>query len=123
MTVSFLSFVCIFLLPRQFHVTFVENVSDEELRKASWLFPLYLIAINIFVVPVAMAGSLMLGNAYPHDMYLIALPLYAKSPVFTFIAFLGGPVAATAMVVVDGVALSIVLTNVTSDAADPEAAR
>lgn len=111
LTVTFLSFVCIFLLPRQFHVTFVENVSEEELRKASWLFPLYLIAINIFVVPVAMAGSLMLGNAYPQDMYLLALPLFAKSHVFTFIAFLGGLSAATAMVVVETVALSIMLCN------------
>ena len=111
LTVSFLSFVCIILLPRQFHVTFVENVSEEELNKASWLFPLYLIAINIFVVPVAMAGSLMLGNTFPHDMYLLALPLYAKSQVFTFIAFLGGLSAATAMVVVETVALSIMLCN------------
>ena len=111
LTVSFLSFVCIILLPRQFHVTFVENVSEEELHKASWLFPLYLIAINIFVVPVAMAGSLMLGNTYPHDMYLLALPLYAKSQVFTFIAFLGGLSAATAMVVVETVALSVMLCN------------
>ena len=111
LTVSFLSFVCIILLPRQFHVTFVENVSEEELNKASWLFPLYLIAINIFVVPVAMAGSLMLGNTYPHDMYLLALPLHAKSQVFTFIAFLGGLSAATAMVVVETVALSIMLCN------------
>ena len=111
LTVSFLSFVCIILLPRQFHVTFVENVSQDELNKASWLFPLYLIAINIFVVPVAMAGSLMLGNAYPHDVYLLALPLYAKSQVFTFIAFLGGLSAATAMVVVETVALSVMLCN------------
>ena len=65
LTVTWLSFVCIFLLPRQFHVTFVENVSDEELRKASWLFPLYLIVINIFVVPVAMAGKLVFsGHEY-----------------------------------------------------------
>jgi Na+/proline symporter/signal transduction histidine kinase/CheY-like chemotaxis protein len=111
LTVTFLSFVCIILLPRQFHVTFVENVSKEELNKASWLFPLYLIAINIFVVPVAMAGSLMLGNAYPHDMYLLALPLHAKSQIFTFIAFLGGLSAATAMVVVETVALSVMLCN------------
>ena len=58
-----------------------------------------------------MAGSLMLGNAYPHDMYLLALPLYAKSQIFTFIAFLGGLSAATAMVVVETVALSIMLCN------------
>ncbi len=110
-TVSLLSFICIILLPRQFHVTFVENVSEEELQKASWVFPLYLIAINIFVVPVAMAGSLMLGNQYPQDMYLLALPLHANSQVFTFIAFLGGLSAATAMVVVETVALSVMLCN------------
>ena len=59
LTVTWLSFVCIFLLPRQFHVTFVENASNEELRNATWLFPLYLVVINIFVAPVAMAGTLV----------------------------------------------------------------
>ena len=111
LTVSLMSFVCIILLPRQFHVTFVENVSEDELRTASWLFPLYLIVINIFVVPVAMAGSVLLGDKYPHDMYLLALPLHDKSVLFTFIAFLGGLSAATAMVVVETVALSIMLCN------------
>ncbi len=112
LTVTWLSFVCIFLLPRQFHVTFVENVSEEELRKASWLFPLYLIVINIFVVPVAMAGRLAFpGHEIPHDMYLLGLPLRAGSQFFTFLAFLGGLSAATAMVVVETVALSIMVCN------------
>ncbi len=112
LTVSWLSFVCIFLLPRQFHVTFVENVSEDELRKASWLFPLYLIVINIFVVPVAMAGSCLSSMVnIPQDMYLLALPLHTGSMLFTFIAFLGGLSAATAMVVVETVALSIMLCN------------
>ncbi len=112
LTVTWLSFVCIFLLPRQFHVTFVENVSEDELRKASWLFPLYLIVINIFVVPVAMAGTLVFrGTGVPHDMYLLALPLHDGSQIFTFIAFLGGLSAAAAMVVVETVALSIMVTN------------
>ncbi len=112
LTVSWLSFVCIFLLPRQFHVTFVENVSEDELRKASWLFPLYLIVINIFVVPVAMAGSLVFRSMeVPQDMYLLALPLHSGNQIFTFIAFLGGLSAATAMVVVETVALSIMVCN------------
>ena len=112
LTVTWLSFVCIFLLPRQFHVTFVENVSDDELKKASWLFPLYLIVINIFVVPVAMAGTLIFrGTDVPQDMYLLALPLHTGSQIFTFIAFLGGLSAAAAMVVVETVALSIMVTN------------
>ncbi len=112
LTVTWLSFACIFLLPRQFHVTFVEYVSEDELRKASWLFPVYLIVINLFVVPVAIAGTLVFkGTAVPKDMYLLALPLHAGNQFFTFIAFLGGLSAATAMVVVETVALSIMVCN------------
>jgi Na+/proline symporter/signal transduction histidine kinase/ActR/RegA family two-component response regulator len=112
LTVTWLSFVCIFLLPRQFHVTFVENVSEDELRKAFWLFPLYLIAINIFVVPVAIAGILRFsGTDVPPDMYLLALPYYSGNHILTFLAFLGGLSAATAMVVVETVALSIMVCN------------
>ncbi len=112
LTVTWLSFVCIFLLPRQFHVTFVENVSEEEIKKAFWLFPLYLIAINIFVVPVAIAGVLRFsGTNVPPDMYLLALPFYSGNHVLTFLAFLGGLSAATAMVVLETVALSIMVCN------------
>lgn len=112
LTVTFLSFVCVFLLPRQFHVTFVENVAESELRRARWLFPVYLIAINIFVVPVAVAGLLTFpkGTVDP-DMFLLALPLQAESQFFTLIAFAGGLSAATAMVIVETVALSIMVCN------------
>ena len=66
-TVTFLSFVCIVLLPRQFHVTVVENNSEKEIRRAAWLFPVYLVLINLFVVPIAMAGLLTLpkGSSTP----------------------------------------------------------
>lgn len=112
LTVTWLSFSCIFLLPRQFHVTFVENVSEEELRKALWLFPVYLVAINIFVVPIAIAGVLTFsGSDIPPDMYLLALPHYSAHPFFTFLAFLGGLSAATAMIVMETVALSIMICN------------
>lgn len=112
LTVTFLSFVCVFLLPRQFHVAFVENVSEAELRRASWLFPVYLIAINIFVVPVAIAGLLAFPKGIINqDMYLLGLPLRAGNETFTLIAFVGGLSAATAMVVVETVALSIMVCN------------
>ena len=112
LTVTWLSFVCIFLLPRQFHATFVENVSEEELKKAFWLFPVYLVAINIFVVPVAIAGVLKFsGTDVPPDMYLLALPFYSGNHILTFLAFLGGLSAATAMVVMETVALSIMVCN------------
>lgn len=112
MTITLLSATCIILLPRQFHVMVVENNTPAEVRCASWLFPLYLILINLFVVPVAMAGLLMFGNGGPDaDMYLLSLPLSQGAYTISLIAFLGGLSAATAMVIVASVALSIMICN------------
>src|SRR5437762_2848901 len=55
---TLLSLFAVVLLPRQFHVTVVENNSEAEIRRAAWLFPLYLLLINLFVVPIALAGLL-----------------------------------------------------------------
>src|SRR3984885_11787212 len=51
-----LSLFAIVLLPRQFHVGVVENRSESEIRRAALLFPAYLVLINLFVMPIAMAG-------------------------------------------------------------------
>ena len=112
LTVTFLSFVCIILLPRQFHVTVVENRSEREIRRARWLFPLYLVLINIFVVPIAVAGVLMLpGGAIDADMYVLALPMIEGSNIVTTFAYIGGLSAATAMVIVESIALAIMICN------------
>jgi Na+/proline symporter/signal transduction histidine kinase/CheY-like chemotaxis protein len=112
LTVTFLSSVCILLLTRQFHVTIVENNSPREVGRATWLFPIYLIAINVFVVPIAIAGLLTFGGqSVDSDMYLLALPLSQCSTFFTILAFLGGLSAATAMVIMESVALSIMVCN------------
>ena len=65
----------IIMLPRQFYVTIVENRSEIELRTASWVFPLYLVAINLFVLPIAFAGVLMVGPQTSSDLYVLSLPL------------------------------------------------
>ncbi len=109
---TLLSFVAIILLPRQFHVAVVENHSESEIKRAAWLFPLYLVLINLFVVPIAMAGLLTFpAGSIDGDMYVLALPLQAGSSLFTIIAFVGGLSAATAMVIVESVALSIMISN------------
>jgi Na+/proline symporter/signal transduction histidine kinase/ActR/RegA family two-component response regulator len=112
LTMTLLSMIAIMLLPRQFHVTVVENASRTDLKRASWLFPVYLIAINIFVVPIAIAGLIFLrpGSA-DADTFVLALPVIAGSKPFALIAFLGGLSAATAMVIVEAVALSIMVCN------------
>ena len=109
---TLLSFVAIVLLPRQFHVTVVENHNESEIRRAAWLFPLYLILINLFVVPIAIAGLLSFpAGSTDGDMFVLALPLHAGSDFFTIAAFLGGLSAATAMVIVESVALAIMVSN------------
>ncbi|EFL89343.1 ATP-binding protein [Ahrensia sp. R2A130] len=108
---TLLSFCAFVLLPRQFHVSVVENHSMAELRTARWLFPLYLIAINLFVVPVAIGGLLIFGDSVNADGYLLALPLLNGSVGLSLLVFIGGLSAATAMVIVACVALAIMISN------------
>lgn len=107
-----LSLFAIILLPRQFHVSVVENHNRTEIRRAAFLFPLYLVLINIFVVPIAMAGLLAFpGGRTDGDMFVLALPLAAHSRLVTLVAFVGGLSAATAMVIMESVALAIMVSN------------
>ncbi|MGE8941138.1 PAS domain-containing hybrid sensor histidine kinase/response regulator [Leptospira interrogans] len=112
LTVSFLSFVCIILLPRQFHVTVVENNSEREIKRARWMFPLYLVLINIFVVPIAAAGLLQFPDrSVDADLFVLTLPMSKNANVITTLAYIGGLSAATAMVIVESVALAIMVSN------------
>ena len=109
---TLLSFCAIILLPRQFHVAVVENNTEAEIKRARWMFPLYLALINLFVVPIAVAGLLTFpAETFDSDMFVLALPLQAGSQVLTIAAFVGGLSAATAMVIVETVALAIMVSN------------
>jgi len=111
-TMTLLSLFAILLLPRQFHVAVVENNNVGEIRRAAWLFPVYLVLINLFVVPIAIAGLMMLSpDKVDSDMYVLALPLEAGSHGLAIAAFVGGLSAATAMVIVESVALAIMVSN------------
>ena len=106
-----LSLSVFLLLPRQFHVAVVENNSIRELERARWLFPLYLVAINLFVIPIAIAGTLRFGIAANADDYVLLLPILEGQRVLGLLVFLGGLSAGTAMVVVASVALAIMISN------------
>ena len=81
LTMTLLSFCAIMLLPRQFHVSVVENSTNAEVSRARWLFPLYLVAINLFVIPIAIAGLVTFPfGAVDSDMYVLALPIEAEFP-------------------------------------------
>jgi len=110
-TMTLLAFFAILLLPRQFHVAVVENSSLDDVKRAAWLFPLYLVAINLFVVPIAMAGLLLLGPGVDADTFVLALPVAAGHRTLALVAFIGGLSAATAMVIMESIALSIMVCN------------
>lgn len=111
-TMTILSGGAFMLLPRQFHVAVVENKGEEEIRRARWLFPLYLVLINLFVVPLALAGmTLFPREVVDSDMYVLAVPLAAGAEGLALLAFVGGLSAATAMVIVESVALAIMISN------------
>jgi len=103
--------LAMFLLPRQFHVNFVENTSPEELKKARWAFPLYLFAINFFILPIALAAMLLVPESRGEDMLMLAVPVLMNRPDISLIAFIGGLAAATSMVIMATLALSIMMSN------------
>src|SRR5947209_969670 len=112
LTMTLLSLCAVMLLPRQFHVSVVENSSDAEVGRARWLFPLYLVAINLFVIPIALAGLVTFPfGAVDSDMYVLALPMEGNAPLLSVGVFVGGLSAATAMVIVECVALSVMVSN------------
>lgn len=111
-TMTGLALLAILCLPRQFHMTVVENVDERDVLKAAWLFPLYLIAINVFVVPIAIAGLVQFSSGLVDaDMFVVALPIAGGHPAVALLAFLGGLSAATGMVIVACVAVSNMVSN------------
>ncbi|WEX10643.1 sensor histidine kinase [Chelativorans sp. AA-79] len=111
LTLCFLAGAAVICLPRQFQVTVVENSSERQLRTASWLFPLYLFLICLFVIPIAIAGSNLLPAGSNPDLYVLTLPLDADRHTIALLAFLGGFSSATSMVIVSSIAVSTMISN------------
>ncbi len=107
----FLSMMAIMFLPRQFQMAVVENYNEDHIRKATWLFPLYLLLINVFVLPIAFGGILTAGNAKGADYFVLTLPLTHGARYLSLFAFIGGFSAATSMIIVETLALSTMVMN------------
>jgi len=107
----FLAGAAVICLPRQFQVTVVENSGEEQIRTASWMFPLYLFLMNLFVLPIAMAALNTLPSGSDPDLFVLTLPMTEGQSTIGLLAFLGGFSSATSMVIVSSIALSTMLSN------------
>jgi Na+/proline symporter/CheY-like chemotaxis protein len=110
MAITLVATLAIFCLPRQFHVAFVEGGDPAQVRRARWIFPLYLILTTLAVLPLVAAGGLFTPQTNP-DLLVLALPFGAGQSLLTAVVFVGGFSAATAMVIVEAVALSAMVSN------------
>jgi Na+/proline symporter/nitrogen-specific signal transduction histidine kinase len=107
-----LSMLAVMFLPRQFQIAVVENVNESHLGKAIWLFPLYMLAMNVFVLPVAFGGVMHFpaAGADP-DTFVLTLPMVERREALALLVFIGGLSAATGMVIVETIALSTMVCN------------
>ena len=105
-----LSFSAAFLLPRQFHMIFVENNNSSHLRHASWGFPLFLLLLNISIPPILWAGQ-SLDLSYGPDMYVLGVSMQSQSEILPIFIFIGGISAASAMIIVTTIALASMCMN------------
>jgi len=111
MTYLILAMSAVLFLPRQFHVAVVENSNEKHIFTAMWMFPLYLFLINIFVLPIAMAGLIKGLPVHAADTFVLRLPLAYGKPWLTLLVFLGGFSAAMSMIMVSAMTMSTMVTN------------
>jgi Na+/proline symporter/nitrogen-specific signal transduction histidine kinase len=109
---TLLAMLSVIFLPRQFQVMVVENVDERHIKRASWAFPLYMLLINLFVLPIALGGLLHFG-AGPADpeTFVLSLPLAQGQAALALVAFIGGLSAATGMIIVEAIAVSTMVSN------------
>ena len=107
----FLSAAAVICLPRMFQVMVVENANEGHLARASWAFPLYLMLMSLFIVPIAVIGLERLPVGSNPDMFVLTLPLAEGQGGLAMLAFLGGFSSATSMVIVEAIALATMVSN------------
>ncbi|TLM68398.1 MAG: GAF domain-containing protein [Deltaproteobacteria bacterium] len=111
-SLTFMAMMAVMFLPRQFHIMVVENCRESHISEAMWRFPAYLFLINLFVIPIALAGVLLNdGSTANADFFVLQIPLNSGHPWLALVVFIGGFSAAAGMVMVESVALSTMILN------------
>ena len=104
------SFAAAFLLPRQYHMAFTESHDDRSIKTTAWLFPLFLLLLNLSIPIILWAGRSIDPGGNP-DSYVLSITMRGQSPWLPVFIFLGGVSAASAMVIVSVLALASMCLN------------
>ncbi|PHR84937.1 MAG: histidine kinase [Colwellia sp.] len=109
---TLLAMLSVIFLPRQFQIMVVENVDEQHLKRATWVFPLYLLLINLFVLPIALGGLIYFGSSsVSAETFVLSLPLAHGQNMLALFVFVGGLSAVTGMVIVEVIAISTMVCN------------
>jgi Na+/proline symporter/nitrogen-specific signal transduction histidine kinase len=108
---NLLAAAAVICLPRQFQITIVENSDENHLRTASWAFPLYLLLMSLFTLPIALYGLVAMPAGANPDMFVLTVPLASGQEGLALLSFIGGFSSATSMIIVESIALSIMVSN------------
>jgi signal transduction histidine kinase len=109
---TILSMLSVLLLPRQFQIMVVECVDERHLARAAWVFPAYLLLINVFVLPLAIGGLVFFGpGRMDPETFVLSLPLAEGGTALALFAYVGGLSAATGMLIVETIAVSTMVCN------------
>ena len=107
----FVSAAAVICLPRMFQVMIVEDGEERHMARASWAFPLYLLLMSLFIIPIAVMGLERMPEGSNPDMFMLTLPLAEGQGALAMLAFLGGFSSATSMVIVESIALATMVSN------------
>jgi Na+/proline symporter/signal transduction histidine kinase len=107
-----LGFFTIFITPQLYHVMVIENKTEKQLKRARWIYPGYLILINIFVLPIALAGQILFpAGGVNADTYILTIPMFLQQQWLSIFVYIGGLAAATSMVIVAVIVLSTMFST------------
>lgn len=103
--------LAIVVLPRHFHVAVVEYRSDKDIKTARWMFPIYLLLINLFLLPLALIALLNQDLLGSFSFITLRIPLVFEQHGLALLAFIGGFSAGTSMVIISSITLATMICN------------
>ncbi|SDD36990.1 Signal transduction histidine kinase [Sphingomonas sp. YR710] len=109
--IALISAMAIVALPRQFYMGFVEGSASDGLVRARLGLAGYFAVMALMVLPIALAGTVLLQPGIVADGYVLQLPASSGASLVLAAALLGGVSAAASMAIVDSTALATMISN------------